>query len=83
MAEEALLVGLLRTPMAAARCLTCDVCATPNPQTGVYDSSRVTEFKEGRVIRNYVLTNGCQARPTPIFASYADYMKYLNASLRH
>lgn len=68
---------------AAARCLTCDVCATPNPQTGVHDSSRVTEFREGRVIRDYVLAAGCQARPTPVFASYADYMKYLNASLRH
>ena len=64
-------------------CLNCVECATPNPQTGVYDSSRITENKEGRVIRDYIIKNGCQARPKPVFQSYADYMKYLNASLRH
>jgi probable HAF family extracellular repeat protein len=64
-------------------CLNCVECATPNPQTGVYDSSRITENKEGRVIRDYIIKNGCHARPKPVFQSYADYMKYLNASLRH
>jgi probable HAF family extracellular repeat protein len=68
---------------ADSLCLSCVECATPNPQTGVYDSSRITENKEGRVIRNYVIQAGCSARPTPIFKSYADYMKYLTASLRH
>jgi probable HAF family extracellular repeat protein len=51
-----------------------------NPQTGDYDSSRLTNEKADKVIRVYTNTNESNARP--VFPDYASYMRYINGALR-
>jgi probable HAF family extracellular repeat protein len=52
-----------------------------NPQTGDYDSSRLTNSKADKVIRVY--TNSNRSNATPVFPDYATYMRYLNGALRY
>jgi probable HAF family extracellular repeat protein len=51
-----------------------------NPQTGDYDSSRLTNEKADKVIRVYTNTN--QSNERPVFPDYASYMRYQNGALR-
>jgi probable HAF family extracellular repeat protein len=51
-----------------------------NPQTGDYDSSRLTNSKADKVIRVY--TNFNRSNAMPVFPDYATYMRYLNGALR-
>ena len=51
-----------------------------NPQTGDYDSSRLTNEKADKVIRVYTNTN--QSNAMPVFPDYASYMRYINGALR-
>lgn len=51
-----------------------------NPQTGDYDSSRLTNEKADKVIRVYTNTN--QSNFRPVFPDYATYMRYINGALR-
>ena len=48
-----------------------------NPQTGDYNSSRLTNDRANKVIRVYTTTNRC-----PVFNDYATYMRYLTGALR-
>jgi probable HAF family extracellular repeat protein len=51
-----------------------------NPQTGDYDSSRLTNEKADKVIRVYTDFNRSNAMP--VFPDYATYMRYRNGALR-
>jgi len=70
------------TPSSSSILPTPITFVTPpvNPQTGDYDSSRLTNEKADKVIRVYTNTN--QSNERPVFPDYASYMRYLNGALR-